>query len=117
MNQQILDALTFYADERSYSSGHNGPDVMRDLGVKAKEALESAEHGWRPIDTAPTDGTEVLILSPSLGLVLCRYSACDEASRDDGFPSSWVTTWSGERLARNPSHWMPVPPKPAKEQQ
>ena len=43
MNHQILDALAFYADSKSYSSGHNGPDVMRDLGVKAKEALALSE--------------------------------------------------------------------------
>lgn len=50
MNQQILDALTFYADPKSYCTGHNGPDVMRDLGVKAKEALDAA-HETTPVTT------------------------------------------------------------------
>ncbi len=38
--ENAIEALTFYADPRSYCSGHNGPDVMfRDGGRRAKEAL------------------------------------------------------------------------------
>jgi hypothetical protein len=71
-----------------------------------------AQQEWQPIETAPKDAIEVLVYSPSLGPVLCKYSACDEASRDRGYPSSWVTTWSGDRLARDPTYWLPLPAAP-----
>ena len=48
MDQKSLDALTFYADPKSYSSGHNGPDVMREGWVRAKEALALAKQGDGP---------------------------------------------------------------------
>lgn len=56
---------------------------------------------WRTIDSAPTDGTEIL--------VFC----------DDGFVrhykvvfSSMTNHWSDGIDVYEPSHWMPLPPPP-----
>lgn len=40
MNQQQREALAFYADPKSYVSGHNGPDVLREGWTRAQEALK-----------------------------------------------------------------------------
>lgn len=116
MNQHILDALAFYADPKSYCTGHNGPDVMRDLGVKAKEALAVAEQQeWQSIDSAPKECVWVdgihrhgpwILAYPVFGRVArVRWWESDSASNflEDG------------GNAVRPSHWMPLPSEP-KEQ-
>jgi hypothetical protein len=65
--------------------------------------------GWQPIDTAPKDRA-VLVFSPSLGCVLCNYSK--RPSKTLGYESDWVSDCDGNRLARQPTHWMPLPAPP-----
>lgn len=66
---------------------------------------------WQPIDTAPKDGTWVLLLWPinsHVGPVACEgqyYHAKD----GDSF---W---WSMLKLKTEPTHWMPLPPTPDRE--
>ena len=58
--------------------------------------------GWRPIETAPRDGTEVLANTSGLGRVVVYW--------DDG-ESQWGTGLG--YLDRDaPTHWMPLPPPP-----
>ena len=59
-------------------------------------------HQWQPIDTAPRDGTYVLLLGTAGrmadGKWVARYGA-----------------WSWPYVLDEPTHWMPLPPEP-KEQ-
>lgn len=48
MDQQILDAMKFYAASESYASYPHGPDVMKDQGQKAREAVVVIENA--PVD-------------------------------------------------------------------
>jgi hypothetical protein len=41
--QPIIEALRFYAATESYASASSIPDVMRDLGRRAKEALAAGD--------------------------------------------------------------------------
>lgn len=56
--------------------------------------------GWQPIDTAPKDGTEILVY---------------ESGQYEGYD---VEEWDVERCCwkrcdeANPTHWMPIPPNP-----
>lgn len=54
---------------------------------------------WRTIDTAPHDGTEIMIWD-SLGFIAIAYW--------DRFVSGW---YDGE-ITYTPSHWMSLPPGP-----
>ena len=72
---------------------------------------------WQPIETAPKDGTSVLLFGP-LGVVLGRW--CD-AQRDteDFYKRHQLlnffshTGWSYDFVDQHqPTHWMPLPEPP-----
>jgi hypothetical protein len=84
---------------------------------------------WQPIETAPKDGTEVLIWREDCGPLMGRYCSANELStmsdreRDELdeaslFQEDW---WGGDadgggfRLEGSevPTHWMPLPTPPA----
>ena len=81
----------------------------------------STEAIWHPIETAPKDGTYVLITGGAPGYGWdgrrhdfptppCVVAAFLEpqwqfAYYDSGFYGIWI----------NPTHWMPVPPPPSAE--
>ena len=66
-------------------------------------------NGWQPIETAPKDGTEILIRSKWGNIRHVRWN-----------PDLWQGCWSppdDELLAINPHfgmqpHWMPLPEPP-----
>lgn len=94
-----------------------------------KEQIEFAgdepEERWRPIETAPKDGTEILACWPK------RKLDDDECPTGEitGY-ARCVTVWQGfwiepdyleahgsfyfedEAFAANPTHWMPLQPAP-----
>lgn len=61
--------------------------------------------GWRPIATAPQDGTSVLLVRASAPSVVCsghyRQHHIFDEERD------WVGC-----IIKHPTHWMPLPPPP-----
>lgn len=67
---------------------------------------------WKTIDTAPKDGTAILLCcagcTPSTGAFDNRLGWVDFNLDDHEAREIWVdsmTTWS-------PTHWMPLPPPP-----
>lgn len=63
--------------------------------------------GWKPIETAPKDGTEILLRS-------ARGRVADGAwGQPDGWanPNCWVWPY----INQEPTHWMPLPASEAKE--
>lgn len=68
---------------------------------------------WKPIETAPKDGTEFIVFRDDAGVFAARYV---EPSNDDG--EMFLASMYGEDLTGDmmPTHWMPLPPPPeAKE--
>jgi len=68
---------------------------------------------WQPIETAPKDGTTVLLYLPEYDEVRTAFYATAVEDGDE----QWVIARSvGETaiafIARNPSHWQPVPASP-----
>ena len=59
---------------------------------------------WRPIETAPKDGTELLLFARYYGPFLGRWF---EDNRGGG--AYWAV---GCCMAARPSHWMPLPLPP-----
>lgn len=73
----------------------------------ARTALSSSPpeglRGWRDIETAPKDGTEILTFSDRMGLgTMVLYWA-------DGY---WREKTNGLGLKYGPTHWMPLLPAP-----
>lgn len=61
---------------------------------------------WQPIETAPKDGTEVLVFGPRQdGTYLAAYQY------DDWWVAGpWDERWT--ELLSPPTHWMPLPAPP-----
>ncbi len=57
---------------------------------------------WKPIETAPQDGTRILVYAPDIDLVLI---ATFQVISGKG-------TWVGWRETLVPTHWMPLPNPP-----
>ena len=77
----------------------------------ARAALEAAERAaWQPIETAPKDGTEVLLI----------ISAYNDPSRGRAYViARWE--WGGwiddeEISIHPPTHWRPLPQPPGEEE-
>jgi len=83
---------------------------------------------WRPIETAPKDGTAVWLWHEGQAYIgycrrsdwLCKadkwsakfyVSRADEERKACGLPDE---TW-GTNFEINPTHWMPLPPPPTPE--
>ena len=105
-NKEISD----YLNSRAEDFNNNPYDVLREL---CDEAQRQAAPTWQPIDTAPKDGTWILLAADSgytttpLRVSVCQWSfdtyhsfwrdhSCDNF-RDDG---------------DEPTYWMPLPPVP-----
>lgn len=81
------------------------------------------DDGWRPIETAPKDGTQILVACPkavgvvawewviqSKGLGWWRWQAGPvEAAYGDYDPSPIA---GKDDLSGEPTHWRPLPPPP-----
>lgn len=62
--------------------------------------------GWMPIESAPKDGTEIIVLSGAKGVSLGWFFIA--SSRTQG--------WLDQRGRQiSPTHWMPFPKIPAPE--
>lgn len=69
---------------------------------------------WQPIDTAPRDGTRILLYAPGIGVVIARWAwvtAGEQNYEGDGWlifecEDYWYTAFWRPSL---PTLWMPVP--------
>lgn len=90
--------------------------AMQEENVRLRAAL--ADRGWSPIETAPNDGTAVLLYYPHNDT--CIRGAYGEVQ--DGDWESGYRTWmewgvDGEHFIQEapteaPTHWMPLPEVP-----
>lgn len=73
------------------------------LCLHAAPPAESAEARWRPIESAPKDGTWLLVAGKtfrtSANLMICRWDGRDWESADDGY-GAYI----------EPTHWQPIMP-------
>ena len=75
---------------------------------------------WQPIETAPKDGTAILVLLFGSDIAhAARWydeQATIEEKYQDGGPG-WYLTWDHYKLSARygPTNWMPLPPPPEEE--
>lgn len=62
---------------------------------------------WQPMETAPKDGSHILVWRDS-GVHLVRWKRVG----DDGFWDEWHVPL--RNLSIQPTHWMPLPDPPSK---
>lgn len=90
--------------ERPY--GHDGMHWIYG-GVSAWSAPEDARpEGWQPIETAPKDGTTIIVLDGS-----CVEPAMWDCEEEVDGGQCWrASDPAWERI--QPTHWTPLPPPP-----
>lgn len=66
-------------------------------------------NGWQPMDTAPRDGTYILLWSPEDACAISGYYHPGEDESDD--------LWLAGNIIVNPTNWMPLPEPPQKKDQ
>ncbi len=57
---------------------------------------------WQKIETAPKDGTEILVWIDDV------RKHCQVRWVTDG----WMICWDGKYLVHDPTHWQPLPSPP-----
>lgn len=69
-----------------------------------------AASAWRPIETAPRDGTEILTIEPNY----CGGSTIKQVVWTSGTGIQGGGYWVERRFSKivNPKHWMPMLPPP-----
>lgn len=86
---------------------HGDPVLTEQISLRREAAAcirEMVE--WRPIETAPRDGTEVMLRTRD-GLLSCSW---------DWTQNEWSSSWLGiVLLPDDPTHWLPLPPAPGAE--
>lgn len=74
---------------------------------------------WNPIETAPKDGTRVLITNAGDGMIVdvgCYVVPEHRASCEPPL-SNWWRVGRGTGFGMIPTHWMPLPAAPSKAKQ
>lgn len=92
--------------ERAVQNDVSSGDSRQNLSTEAVVGVSAArrrQEDWQPIDTAPKDGTHILLWTPSVRVV-GRWD--DEAYE----PGEWRCIPKGYGI--EPTHWMPLPDPP-----
>ena len=125
MTDDLLDAARrgFKWVQRAYYSPAQDDERLEDYHA-IENAIAAAERadggGWRPIATAPKDGTPVVLFDPvyqtHIGSWACEY--IDAAYGDARIlqPARWCI-WSNrlnDKVA--PTYWQPLPPPPQEQE-
>lgn len=84
---------------------------MIDEAPKRVSGLESFGSDWMPIETAPKDGTRVLVLEGK-GIYVSRYYStdCQEFGKTVSHSEGWMSPYMMGKF--EPTRWMPLPPLP-----
>jgi len=73
-----------------------------------------AAQQWQPIETAPKDGTAILVYDEGAALVTWEvYRRHQEEHADWCLMDSWQDEQGGYSTVNHPTHWMPLPEPPA----
>lgn len=116
---RLRERATLALERHEYAT----PDVvpadlaaLLDYAEKTREAMR-----WRPIETAPKDGTHILVFPALLGVPLIAswekptpplMMPRAPAVRHDGF---WRAALTAKPTPYKPTHWLPLPPAPDSE--
>ena len=75
---------------------------------------------WQPIDTAPKDGTDIIVMYMHINTQIVHaafWMEYEEGLDDPDIEGWWSYVWSEVSRTKldgscSPTHWMPLPPDP-----
>ena len=88
--------LMAYREQKDREARYTREDAIREASKKVRAAI-AALQGWMPIETAPKDGTVILVKEP----------------RCSGLAVKWLGGWKYEHggiCYLEPTHWTHLPP-------
>lgn len=102
-HEQLVARLRVWLEPNGWTMLPIGLAALLREAIAALSRVEGAQ-GWRPIASAPKDGTRVLLYRPNWAehTVVAWYHALG---------SEWAAV-NGFDVAGEPTHWMPLPPAP-----
>jgi TolA-binding protein len=105
LQQQLTEAQAEISELNELNKRYEKQfERMPEIELMRQQLTEANRRGeWQPIETAPKDGTEVLLCSGCRDVGLCYW-------RDDHIMTGW--TWGLGKAFNNASHWMPLPAPP-----
>ena len=83
-------------------------DQLRAEVERLKVELEAATK-WRPVETAPRDGTD-MIIRDDIRAFVARWSNYGLADSKGWLVDEWASgDYNDWMLVENPTHWLPLP--------
>jgi hypothetical protein len=106
--REHLEEPAATADDIAYTAAVDDciKAISRLIGTAPTAALENGggRDAWQPIDTAPKDGTEVLLIATRHSMLMPHPEMIVGAYRQ-----GW---WSGPSTLSHVTHWQPLPAPP-----
>lgn len=114
-NERLVELTKFWIDDSvAAHRAHTTAESERDELLREKERPGA---GWRPIETAPKDGTTFLAYQAEEGVDFFHWQ---DFGADSTAPKGWRDSFIHvypEGSENGPKHWMPLPVPPAAEQE
>lgn len=103
--EELILAVKLWAvaDLATDPDEHDMQSLRRRIAAQPQQAVA----GWRPIESAPRDGTPILV-GHAQRVIAPVYWLTDQ---DAGVPG-WYLWPPNVRLQWKPTHWMPLPTPP-----
>ena len=103
--------LVAFVDDAMTNGIVCSPVPVESLGRAAPiESPASVPDGWLPIETAPKDGTFVLVYEPGWD----HEQMDQEIARYNSSSGKWV--WAHAGMSMNPTHWKSLPAPPTNQE-
>lgn len=84
--------------------------IAKEGCASPREEASDEKSAWRPIETAPRDGTFVLLYAPTRPYDGPQQVGCFLPPVEEGDQGCW---WLADgRYQDRPTHWQPLPPPP-----
>ena len=110
--QKALEAVNNPENNHAFCCGKKSENfkTIQTALAYMEAAINEGRFGWQPMETAPKDGTDILIANQHV-----QFIALADEHDDDGW---WIIDWIEERKAYGwqkssflPTHWQPLPQK------